>query len=64
MNKKYCAYRATKDVCYIIFHDNIRQKVVDHVIDNTIAEQGFRVLPFHVLTKKYTTFVYKEDICG
>ena len=61
-NKKYCAYRATKDVCYIIFYDSTRQKVVDYVIDNTTESDNFRVLPFNILTKKYTTFVFKEDL--
>jgi hypothetical protein len=62
MNKKYCAYKATAGCCYIKFHDHSRQKVVNHIIENTTAEQGYKVLPFTILKEKYSSFVFEEDI--
>jgi hypothetical protein len=62
MNKKYCAYKATAGCCYIKFYDSNRQKVVDFIIDNTTAEQGYRVLPFTILKEKHNSFVFEEDI--
>jgi hypothetical protein len=62
MNKKYCAYKATAGCCYIKFHSAKRQDVVNWLIDNTTAEQGYRVLPFTILKEKYNSFVFEEDI--
>jgi hypothetical protein len=62
MNKKYCAYKATEGCCYIKFYNSNRQKVVDYIIDNTTAEQGYRVLPFTILKEKHNSFIFEEDI--
>ena len=62
MNKKYCAYKATQDCCYVKFYHNNRQKVVDFIIDNTTVEDGYKVLPFSILKEKYKSFVFENDL--